>query len=226
MTLATLRRLSQVFSTRPSGISRALRQLTPRILAASEASLARSSAVPRVPISPWVRSRMPVRCPRCAIFSSVPPQVCSTSSRCAAMARISREVADMSVQIALFEHDILAHDQSMRRHFFQRRQDAVHVIVSVHKGDDYGQLAASLDHVGGLDAMTSEKTGYCMQRSSGIHVLFAQVAQNLHVQGPVVPLVSFIQLDCDLHCHGVRHFTALAPRTCRPKPRPGTVNYC
>src|SRR4029077_5286992 len=34
-------------------------------------------------------SRMPVLCPREAIFASVPPQVCSTSSRCAAMARIS-----------------------------------------------------------------------------------------------------------------------------------------
>src|SRR5580692_6674562 len=225
MTLATLRRLSQVFSTRPSGISRALRQLTPRIPAASEASRARSTAVPRVPISPCVRSRMPVRCPRCAIFRSVPPQVCSTSSRCAAMARISREVADMSVQIALFEHDILAHDQSMRRYFFQSRQAAVHFLVGVHKGGDYGQLAVSLDHVGSLDAMTSQKTGDCMC-SSCIHFLLSQVAQNLHVQWPVVPLISFIQVDCDLHGHGVRHFTALAPGTCQPKPRPGRVNYC
>ena len=40
--------------------------------------------------SPRVRSRMPVRCPRPAIFSSVPPQVCSTSSRCAAIANMSR----------------------------------------------------------------------------------------------------------------------------------------
>src|ERR1022692_220942 len=42
---------------------------------------------------------MPVRCPRCAIFSSVPPQVCSTSSRWAAIARMSRGVEDMCVEI-------------------------------------------------------------------------------------------------------------------------------
>src|SRR5260221_8522975 len=72
-------------------MSSACRQLTPRIFAASSASRARSTAVPRVPISPCVRSRMPVRCPRCAAFSNVPPQVCSTSSRCAAMASMSRD---------------------------------------------------------------------------------------------------------------------------------------
>ncbi len=33
---------------------------------------------------------MPVRFPCTAIFSMVPPQVCSTSSRCAAMARTSK----------------------------------------------------------------------------------------------------------------------------------------
>ena len=49
------------FSTWVSGISSAPRQETLSILAASAASFARSSAVPRVPISPRVRSRMAVR---------------------------------------------------------------------------------------------------------------------------------------------------------------------
>src|SRR5258708_2615871 len=98
MICAIFRRFSHVFSTRPSGISRAWRKLTLRIFAASTASPARSSDVPRVPISPWVRSRIPVRCPRWAILSSVPPQVCSTSSRCAAMARTSS--AGVSVILA------------------------------------------------------------------------------------------------------------------------------
>src|SRR2546429_7015669 len=44
------------------------------------ASFARISGVPRVPISPAVKSRIPVLYPRCAIFSSVPPQVSSASS--------------------------------------------------------------------------------------------------------------------------------------------------
>src|SRR5205807_6672317 len=105
MTRATSRRFSQVFSTRPSGILSEFLQETRRILAASAASRARSSAVPRVPISPLVRSRMPVRCPRCAIFSSVPPQVCSTSSRWAAMARISSGAVDMLVDSLLENYD-------------------------------------------------------------------------------------------------------------------------
>src|SRR4051812_18785048 len=70
-------------------MSRASRQFTFRSFAAAPASRARSSAVPRVPSSPLVRSRMPVECPKPAILSRVPPQVCSTSSRCAAIARMS-----------------------------------------------------------------------------------------------------------------------------------------
>src|SRR6266851_188336 len=61
-----------------------------RSLADFSASLARVSGVPRVPISPAVRSRIPVLYPRCAIFRSVPPQVSSTSSGCAAIANRSR----------------------------------------------------------------------------------------------------------------------------------------
>src|SRR5690349_5353096 len=74
-------------------MSSAYRHEAARIFAASAASRSRSSALPRVPISPRVRSRMPVRWPSTAIFNRVPPQVCSTSSRCAAIARISSEEA-------------------------------------------------------------------------------------------------------------------------------------
>src|SRR5579884_1207777 len=89
-----------VFSTRPSGMSSACRQLTPRIFAASAASAARSSAEPRVPASPCVRSRMAVRHPSAFIFRRVPPHVCSTSSRCAATARMSAiEFSGMSLRI-------------------------------------------------------------------------------------------------------------------------------
>ena len=45
-----------------------------------------------------------MRRPRCAIFSSVPPQVCSASSRWAAMAKISSGAVDMSVD-SLLEND-------------------------------------------------------------------------------------------------------------------------
>src|SRR6266478_38157 len=76
--------------TSESGTPRVPRHLTASSLAALAASLARISGVPRVPISPAVRSRIPVLYPRCAIFSNVPPQVSSTSSGCAAMANRSR----------------------------------------------------------------------------------------------------------------------------------------
>ncbi len=58
-----------------SGFRRPLRDSSNRI-----------SGVPRVPISPAVRSMIPVLYPASAMRRSVPPQVCSTSSGCAAMA--------------------------------------------------------------------------------------------------------------------------------------------
>src|SRR5467141_4062190 len=76
--------------TSESRTPRVPRHLTAISLAALAASLAPVSGVPRVPISPAVRSRIPVLYPRCAIFSSVPPQVSSTSSGCAAIANRSR----------------------------------------------------------------------------------------------------------------------------------------
>src|SRR5690242_17939054 len=64
------------------------RTWTPSTCAARSASAARIAASPRVPISPCVRSTMPTRA-FCAVLASVPPQVSSTSSRWAAMARRS-----------------------------------------------------------------------------------------------------------------------------------------
>src|SRR5437016_13843281 len=98
---------------------------------------------------------MPVRCPRCAILSSVPPQVCSTSSRWAARARISSGVMVISIQTSLLQHHILAHDQAVRGHFLQSWQDASHMLIGIDKDNDHGGIAASLDQLAGLNAMAS-----------------------------------------------------------------------
>src|SRR5229473_8513987 len=180
-TRATFKRFSQVFSTRPSGISSACRHDMHSIFAASAASRARPSALPRVPISPWVRSRIPARYPRCAIFSSVPPQVCSTSSRWAARARMSSGGVDMSVEIALLQNHVLAHDQAMRGHFFQCRQHAADVLVRVHENDDDRQFSPGVYEMTGLHLLPAQESRYRMQRSRRIHVLLTQVVENLHV---------------------------------------------
>src|SRR6266481_2921326 len=76
--------------TAESGTPSVPRHFTASNFAACPASFARISGVPRVPISPAVKSRIPVLYPRWAIFKSVPPQVSSTSSGCAAIANRSR----------------------------------------------------------------------------------------------------------------------------------------
>ena len=66
----------------------------PRIVAARSASSARSDALPRVPVSPAVRSRIPTLYPASTAFNRVPAQVSSTSSRWAARARMSTGIVE------------------------------------------------------------------------------------------------------------------------------------
>src|ERR1700722_4052131 len=116
-------------------MSSACLQPTPKIRAASAASAARSSAEPRVPASPCVRSRIAVRQPRAFILSSVPPQVCSTSSRCAAMARISaiefsgmisatRQHARTIILLKLLYHRFKADGRYIEDHYYLRPYDS------------------------------------------------------------------------------------------------------
>src|SRR5208337_3502386 len=139
-----------------------------------------------------VRSRMPVRWPLCAAFNIVPPQVCSTSSRCAAMARMSRPVVDMSVQVSLLQHNILAHDQPVRRHLFESWQHPVHMLVRVHENYDHRQLTASLNQMGGFHTVPSQEPCHGVDRGCGVDIFFAQVLENLQMQGVMMPLVGFV----------------------------------
>src|SRR5689334_7870122 len=174
-------------------MSSAYRHEAARIFAASAASRARSSALPRVPISPWVRSRIPVRYPSCAIFSRVPPQVCSTSSRCAARARMSSGGVDMSVETALFQNHVLPNDQAMRRHFFQGGQDPADVLIGIDEDDDHRQFATGIHQMAGLDLLAAKKSRYRMERGRRVDIFLAQVVENFHVQRTMMPLVSFVK---------------------------------
>src|ERR1700693_360278 len=105
---------------------------------------------------------MPVRRPRCAIFSNVPAQVCSTSSRWAAMAKTSSgpsevERVDISVEAPLFQNHVFAHDQTVGRHLLQGWQDAVHVLIRVHENDDHRKLSSSVYEMTGLNPVPAEK---------------------------------------------------------------------
>src|SRR5579863_7617721 len=174
---------------------------------------------------------MPVRRPRCAIFSSVPPQVCSTSSRWAAIANTSSAASeagrvDISVKVSLLQNYVLAHDQTVLSHFFQRGQDAAHMLVSIDEDNYHWEFSSGVDQMAGLHPMPPQKTGHSMDCGCGIYIFAPQIIENLHVQRPVVPLVRFVEIDCDLNCHRVWHFTAPAPVPFRLKLRRGTTGYC
>ncbi len=89
-------RALMVFSRRASGRCKLPRHSSPIRRPASSDSATRSSGVPRVPMSPAVKSSAPVRYPCSPIRISVPPQVCSMSSGCAAIASTSSVIARRS----------------------------------------------------------------------------------------------------------------------------------
>jgi hypothetical protein len=115
----------------------------------------------------------------------------------------------MSVEVSLFQNDVLADDQPMRSHFFQQGQHAAYMLVGVHEGDDDRELAPGFYEVRGFNAMTAEKSGDGVNGCGRINIFFAQVTENFHMQRLVMPLVGFVQIDGDLYRHGVSHFTTL-----------------
>src|SRR5512144_1162556 len=89
MTSINASSFSRVLPRPPSPKSRISRNSAPRISAPRIASRSRVEASPRVPISPRVKSTIPNRRPLALSVTSVPAQVSSMSSECAAIARTS-----------------------------------------------------------------------------------------------------------------------------------------
>ena len=98
------------------------------------------------------------------------------------------------------------------------------MFVRIHEDDDHGKLSSSVYKVARLNPVPSEKPSDRMDRSCGVHIFLPQVVEDLHVQRPVMPLVGFVKIDCDLNSHRVWHFTVPAPEPYRPPLRRGTIN--
>src|ERR1700722_6124872 len=133
---------------------------------------------------------------------------------------------DISVKAALFQNHVFPHDQTMGSHFLQCGQDAVHVLVRIDENNDHWKFSSRVDEVAGLDSMSTKKAGYRMKCGCRVHILSPQIVENFHVQRPMVPLVGFVEVDCDLNSHRVWHFTAPAPMPSQPVYRQGIADCC
>src|SRR5438477_11230971 len=100
------------------------------------------------------------------------------------------------------------------------------MFIGIDKDDHYRELAASVDEVAGLDSLTSEKSGDGMQGDRSKDIFLTQVIENFNMERPMMPLIGFVEVDGDLHRHGVCHFIAPAPAACRRAPLPGTADCC
>ena len=191
------------------------RHRTPRIFAASEASRARSSAVPRVPISPCVRSRMP------GVLAAL-----RRFQQCAAAGLLHVITVGGNGQdvetLTLWSGDIHSRFPCSRTTFSRTISRCAAISLRVGSTrftcssvSTKMMITGSLPPVSTRCAVStlclSEKSGNAMDRRGREYVLFAQIVQDLHVQRPVMPLVGFVQIDCDLHRHGIWHSTRVPP---------------
>ena len=108
---------------------------------------------------------------------------------------------DASVKAALLDHDVLAHDEPVSRHFFQLWKNSVDVVVGINERDYDRQLAASFDEVRSVDFAASEETGYGMEYDGTKNIFFAQVFQNFEMQRTMMPGIALGYVDSDLNGH-------------------------
>jgi hypothetical protein len=80
----------------------------------------------------------------------------------------------MLFEVPLFQYHVFANDQTMRGHFFQRRQDAVHVHIRIHEDDDHRDFSSRVYEMTGFEAVPSQKSGCGMDCGRSMNVLPAQ----------------------------------------------------
>src|SRR5579862_3130646 len=130
-----------------------------------------------------------------------------------------------SIQITLLQHYIFSYDQPMSGHLFERWKNAVHMLIRVNEDDDDRQLAAGIDEVGSFHPMATEKSRDRMDGRRAVYVLFPQVVEDFDVKRAMMPLVRFVEIDGDLNCHSVWHFTAPSPEPCPPARQADKAHY-
>src|SRR5436190_22111940 len=100
------------------------------------------------------------------------------------------------------------------------------MFIGIDKDDHYPELAARVDEVAGIDSLTAETSGDGVEGDRSIDIFLTQVIENFNMERPMMPLTGFVEVDGDLHRHGVWHFTAPVPAPCPRAPLRGTADCC
>src|SRR5208337_5124211 len=99
------------------------------------------------------------------------------------------------VEAALFDHDVLPHDESMRGHLAQLGQNAADVLVGIDERNHDRQLTSGFDQVRGVDAAAPEEASYGVVGYGSKGIFFAQIFQYFQMQRTMVPGIAFGEVD-------------------------------
>src|SRR5450755_4008952 len=100
------------------------------------------------------------------------------------------------------------------------------MLVGVYENNDQWKFAPGIHKMARLHSLAPQKSTHRVHCGCGKNVLVAQIVEDLHVQWTILPLVAFGEIDRNLNCHRVWHFTALSLAPCLQLRRPGTTHCC
>lgn len=85
------------------------------------------------------------------------------------------------LQIPLFQHYVLSHNEPMGGHLFELRQYAAYMLVGVDKNNDDGQLASGVYQMAGLYSLPPEETRDRMQHARCKNIFGVQMIEDRQV---------------------------------------------
>src|SRR5580704_18712536 len=81
----------------------------------------------------------------------------------------------ISVQTPLLNHNILPHNQSVRRHLLEFGENPADVLIGIDERDHDRQLASGIDEMSSADFAASKETSYGVESYSSENIFFAQI---------------------------------------------------
>ena len=92
-----------------------------------------------------------------------------------------------SIQAALLDHHILAHDEPVSGHLTELWQDAIHMFVGIYEAYDNWKLATGFDQMCGVHVTPPKKSRNRMKRNRARNTLASQIFEQFQMKRTVAP---------------------------------------
>jgi hypothetical protein len=85
------------------------------------------------------------------------------------------------IEASLFHYDILAHNQTMRRHFLQLWQNSLDVLIEIDECQDQWQVSSGIDQRRRLHPASTHKSGHGVKHRRAIYVFGPEIIEQFKI---------------------------------------------